>query len=225
MSDSTEQISFVEGEFAENPEPRVPCILLLDTSGSMRGQPIMELNTGIKRLKDELITDKLASKRVELSIINFGPPQVLVDWYTADMFQPPELEAANDTPMGAAIELAIQRVEDRKQVYRQQGIAYYRPWIWLVSDGAPTDSWHNSANQVRVGEEARKFAFFAVGVENANMEILSKISTRQPVKLKGLRFSDMFIWLSKSMSQISHSQTSDEIKLLPPSTPQGWATV
>jgi uncharacterized protein YegL len=225
MSEFTEQIPFIEGEFADNPEPRVPCILLLDTSGSMRGQPIMELNTGIARLKDELVTDRLASKRVELSIINFGPPQILVDWYTADMFQPPVLEAANDTPMGAAIELAIQRVEDRKQIYKQQGIAYYRPWIWLVSDGAPTDSWYMGAKKVKEGEEARKFAFFAVGVENANMEILSKIATRQPLKLKGLRFSDMFVWLSKSMSQISHSQINDEIKLLPPATPQGWATL
>jgi uncharacterized protein YegL len=225
MSEFSEQIPFIEGEFAENPEPRCPCLLLLDTSGSMRGQPIRELNAGIKAFKDELVADSLASKRVDLSIISFGPPQVLSDWRTVDMFQPPILEAANDTPMGAAIELAIQQVEDRKQVYKQQGIAYYRPWIWLLSDGAPTDSWHRSAIKVREGEEARKFAFFAVGVENADMGILSKIATRQPLKLNGLRFRDMFVWLSKSMSQISHSQINDEIKLLNPATPKGWASL
>jgi uncharacterized protein YegL len=225
VSDYEDQVPFIEGEFADNPEPRCQCLLLLDTSASMQGQPIKQLNDGIITFKDELMADSLASKRVEICIINFGPPQVLNDWHTVDMFTPPVLEAANDTPMGAAIELAIQKVEERKLVYKQQGIAYYRPWIWLVSDGAPTDAWQQSATKIKAGEEGRKFAFFAVGVENADMFILSKIATRQPLRLKGLRFRDMFVWLSGSMSQISSSQIDDQIKLLNPATPQGWASL
>ncbi|MCC7136615.1 MAG: hypothetical protein IT528_09535, partial [Nitrosomonas sp.] len=53
----TEQISFETTEFADNPEPRCPCLLLLDVSGSMQGQPIVELNAGLTTFKDELAAD------------------------------------------------------------------------------------------------------------------------------------------------------------------------
>src|SRR5580658_6352916 len=94
---STEQVPFGAGvEFADNPEPRCPCLLLLDTSGSMRGQPINELNAGIRLFRDELVADSMASKRVEIAIVGFGPVQVLSDFRTADAFDPPTLAATGD---------------------------------------------------------------------------------------------------------------------------------
>ena len=57
--------------FAENPEPRCPCLLLLDTSGSMAGQPITELNDGLREFYAELQGDSLAIKRVEVALISF----------------------------------------------------------------------------------------------------------------------------------------------------------
>ena len=67
-----DQIPFGTNDFAENPEPRCPCVLLLDVSGSMGGQPITELNSGMVTFKDELSADALASKRVEVSVVSFG---------------------------------------------------------------------------------------------------------------------------------------------------------
>src|SRR4051812_48126139 len=73
MTDVLEQVPFAAAEFADNPEPRCPCLLLLDTSGSMSGQPISQLNVGIEAFKQELLADTMAAKRVEVSIVSFGP--------------------------------------------------------------------------------------------------------------------------------------------------------
>ncbi|MBA3967146.1 MAG: hypothetical protein H0X47_15500, partial [Nitrospirales bacterium] len=69
----TDQIAFGTTEFADNPEPRCPCLLLLDISASMNGTPIAELNKGLITFKDELAADQLAMKRVEVAIVTFGP--------------------------------------------------------------------------------------------------------------------------------------------------------
>jgi uncharacterized protein YegL len=81
----TEQIdvAFDAMEFAENPEPRVPVVLLIDKSGSMNGKPIEELNNGVKVLWREIQADTLAAKRAEISVIEFGPVRTVLEFATA----------------------------------------------------------------------------------------------------------------------------------------------
>jgi len=90
----TEKNSQLEAaiEFADNPEPRCPCVLLLDTSGSMQGAPIEALSQGLKVFKEDLCKDGLASRRVELAVVTFDSDvKVVQDFVTADQFQPPTL--------------------------------------------------------------------------------------------------------------------------------------
>lgn len=226
VSETTfEQVPFGGGDFAENPENRCPCILLLDTSGSMQGQPINELNAGLQQFREDLLSDPMAAKRVEVAVVTFGPVNVVSDFVSPDAFVVPHLVAASDTPMGAAIERALEMTAARKAQYLQFGVSYYRPWIFLITDGGPTDEWHRAAAQVKEGEAARKFQFYAVGVQGANIEILKQISVRQPLSLKALQFRELFSWLSNSLSAVSQSQLGEAVPLVNPATPEGWATV
>ena len=224
-ANSQELPAFGTDDFADNPEPRCPVVLLLDTSGSMRGTPIRELNAGVQLFRDELLSDALASKQVEVAIVGFGPVQVIQDFVTADYFNPPELRAEADTPMGSAIETALDLLQSRKDTYKANGIAYYRPWVFLITDGGPTDYWQTAAHRVKDGEAKKSFAFFCIGVEDARIDILSQISTRKPLQLKELRFRDLFLWLSSSLKSVSRSTPGDEVPLQNPTTPDGWASV
>jgi uncharacterized protein YegL len=217
-------IPFGHPDLASNPEPRCPCLLLLDTSGSMSGVPIAELNAGLEFFKRDLQADELALQRVELAIITFGPVQVHAEFQTTSNFVPPPLQAGGDTPMGEAIMRGLDLLEARKAVYKSAGISYFRPWVFLITDGGPTDMWHAAASRVHIGERDKSFAFFAVGVSSADMQTLAQICSpeRPPLSLSGLRFRDLFRWLSTSLGGVAKSQPGDIVTL---PSPLGWAAV
>lgn len=210
-------------EFVENPENRCPVVLLLDTSSSMSGEPIDELNRGVSIFKEEVLKDTKASLSVEVAIATFGPVQLVQDFVTIPEFNPPTLEANGLTPMGAAIEFGLDAIESRKEIYKANGIQYYRPWIFLITDGAPTDAWENAARRVREGEAEGKFCFFTVAVEGADMDTLKEINTveRPPILLNGLDFKSLFVWLSTSMKRVSSAKVGEMLAL----PPVGWGQV
>lgn len=143
-------------EFASNPEPRCAAVLLLDTSGSMSGQPIAELNAGLKEFEVALKGDRLISLRVEVAVITFGGSVRCLDvtgdgyretafdaaqaFVSAGYFVAPALTAEGDTPMGEAVQRGLALLRERKEIYKQNALDYYRPWVMLITDGRPTDS-------------------------------------------------------------------------------------
>jgi uncharacterized protein YegL len=200
-------------EFADNPEPRCPCVLVLDTSQSMAGEPIAALNRGLHVFREELRAVPLARKRVEVAIISFGAEvQVVQDFVTVDRFEPPVLEAEGETPLCTALLRALDLVEARKARYRANGVPYARPWVFLITDGMPQgeplETTREAVRRVRAAESSHKAAIYAVGVEAANRKLLARIAVRPPLQLDGLRFAELFAWLSASTARAA--VTSEE---------------
>lgn len=213
-------------EFAENPEPRCPCVLLLDTSGSMQGVALDSLNQGLQSFKEELTKNSLAARRVEVAVVTFDSHvNVVQDFVTADQFSPPMLTAQGLTSMGAGIHKTLDMIQERKAQYRANGIAYYRPWVFMITDGEPQGEFEDvveqAARRLQEDEARKRVAFFTVGVDNANMTRLTQIAVRTPLKLQGLNFVEMFVWLSASMSAVSHSKVDEQVAL----PPIGWGSV
>jgi uncharacterized protein YegL len=206
-------------EFADNPEPRCPCVLLLDTSASMTGEPIRALQEGIRAFKEHIMQDALAAKRVDVAIVTFDSAvNVVQDFVTVDHFNPPNFSQLGPrTIMSAGISRALELVKARKVQYGESGIQYYRPWVFMITDGAPTEAEseiNNAVEQIRSAEATKQISFWAVGTDTANMDVLRKISTaRGPVKLNGLDFRSMFEWLSSSMKRVSVSRAGEQVPL------------
>lgn len=215
MIDEKQKINTIPHvEFADNVNERTPCVLVLDCSGSMRGEPIKQLNAGLSALEKELKEDIDASSRVQILIIKaFGKDETSIsaDWTDAMNFVAPTMDAGGLTPLGKAMELALKKIEDQKCLYDSWGITSKRPWIFLISDGEPTDyGWEESAKICRYAQKNKKVVIHAIGTQGANLDKLAKFSLLPPKRLTGLKFTEFFLWLSRSVSCISKATPNAE---------------
>ena len=210
----------VEDDLITNPTPRVPVCLCLDTSGSMGGSmgksPIDELNEGVRAFIQSVLDDDTAKNSAEIAIVTFGGDiQVPMEFGSVTSVEAPSLGACGGTPMGEAVEVALEKLAKRKSDYANAGVDYFQPWLVLMTDGAPTDDIEKATRQVAELVERRKLSVFAIGIgESADMNILAKFSpNRPPLRLKGLEFPAFFEWLSKSVSQVSNSVPGQAVQL------------
>ena len=212
-------------DLIDNPSPRCACILVLDTSGSMSGDPINQLNSGVHEFISSVQKDDLAKYSVELAILTAGMSieEVMPFTIAKNIDYNSHFEANSLTPLGGAVEQALRMLEERKEEYRQTGTPYYQPWLVLISDGAPTDHWQYVAQKAKDLCNNKKLVSLAVGVNNADMSILSEFSNRPALKLQGLNFKDFFEWLSASMSRVSGSGSTAATVNLPPVN--SWASI
>lgn len=205
--------------FMNNTDQRLPCVLLIDSSGSMSGRPVDELNSGLRLLEEELKKDDISSQRVQLLVVTFGGyAKVVTDWTDAIDFSAPQITANGMSPMGEAVQFGLAKLEEQKVRYRLNGIAYNRPWMFLMTDGEPTDdNWQQAAVQCKEAQQAGKLDFFGIAIgKNADLAKLAQFSTRNLARLDGLKFREMFIWLSRSTSSASKAAHGTSVELLPP---------
>mgnify|MGYP002628276419 CR=1 FL=1 len=212
-------------ELVENPTARLPVCLVLDTSASMTGSPINELQEGVNIFFQELLGDEVAKYSAEVAIVTFGGQvEMPVDFAAVTSQTVPSLKAGGMTPMGEAVEKALELLDTRKDEYKRAGVDYYQPWLVLMTDGSPTDSIAQASQLVDQLSKDKKLAVFAIGVGNdADMNELGKLSGgRGALKLNGLEFNKFFLWLSASVARVSQSVPGNKVDLDPVSA---WASV
>ena len=235
-------------DLVNNPTPRVPVCLCLDTSGSMNqiiggdveatGEQfyedgkmwdivtggitaIEELTEGVKAFYDELRNDEVAQYSAEICIVTFGGlnAELIADFANIDR-QPEltQLKASGDTPMGEAVNLALDCLENRKREYQDKGVDYYQPWLVLMTDGAPNGDPNELERAIKRTVEmvnSKKLTIFPIGIGSvADIDTLSRFSPhRMPLHLLEMRFKEFFQWLSQSVARTSMSMPGEKIKL------------
>lgn len=215
-----------ENDMVDNPTPRVPVCLCLDTSGSMSGMPIDELNEGVRLFYEAIQSDEASMYSAEISIVTFGGnAECQVEFSTLESRIAPCFCAEGGTPMGEAVNMALDMLEARKAKYREHGIDYYQPWLVLMTDGEPNGSdsdMQRAIHRTRKMIYDRKLTIFPIGIgPNADMKVLENFSpNRAPVKLQGLKFREFFEWLSQSVSTTSVSILGESVSL---GSIAGWA--
>lgn len=208
-----------ENDLIDNPTARVPICLVLDTSISMDGEPILELNKGVQMFFSALRSDEIAQYSAEVSIVTFGGEAIkLLDFDNINNQQEPHLTVNGLTPMGEGVTLALDLLEERKKEYSNAGVDYYQPWMVLMTDGGPNGNsaiFSNAVKRTCQLVSSRKLTIFPIGIGgDADMETLSKFSpSRPPLKLKGLNFDEFFEWLSQSVSKVSQSTPGEKVEL------------
>ena len=224
-NDSLRRISLKD--LADNPSNRLPVVLCLDISGSMKGDPIRELNAGIRLFIQAVREDPFASASVELLVVTFADKAKLeTDFMAVDSIQWAEATATGGhTDLGGGVILSLDKLNERKNLYQTLGIDYFQPWLVLMTDGIPTTETHRTASVRTLElEGAGKLTVFPIGIgDKANLTVLKNFSKKNdPLRLGGLKFREFFQWLSRSVAVVSASRPGEKTKL-PPIT--GWTEV
>lgn len=223
-SDRIPQTDFSEHsdtEFAQNPEPRCPCVLVLDVSGSMSGPRMDTLNQSLLDFKQQISADHLTTLRAEIAIIAFSDQARVAQAFTpAADFNPPVLSVEGGTKMGNALVKALDMVEDRKAQYKLNGISYFRPIIMLITDGSPEhdtqEEIQTATQRVLAAENDRSASIFSFGIDDhADIRMISSMMPphRPAIHLRTQHLSGLFQWLSASVTAVSSSQPGERLSL------------
>lgn len=180
---------------------RLPVYLLLDTSGSMYGEPMEAVRNGLETLVATLQQDPYALETAHLSIITFASDAKQTTPLTdVTSFQMPVLEARGQTSLGEALELLAERVDAEVAKTTPEKKGDWKPLVFIMTDGAPTDKIDDGIEALR----ARNFGMVvacAAG-DKANIPVL-KLITEHVVRLDTMdsdAIKAFFKWVSASVS-------------------------
>ena len=246
-------------DLVNNPMTRLPVCLCLDVSDSMnrvvRGETkntdrkvfsdgqewtvvtggitaIDDMVEGVRLFFDNLRKDEIARYSAEICVVTFGgnSAKLIFDFANLDRQPPlPNFEADGETPMGEAVNIALDCLETRKQEYKDAGDDYFQPWLVLMTDGSPNGSAAELERAIARTNDLinqRKLTIFPIGIgDDADMNVLRRFSPmRTPLRLKNMNFKGFFEWLGKSVQKTSASMPGEKTEL-DKSTIDEWATL
>ena len=209
----------------ESSEIFLPIVFLLDTSASMEGEGIRSLNQGIKNFKEQVSQSETAKSALDIAIVEFNTHgKVVQDFVPLPEMQCGEYKAAGDCNMGGGIDLAIDMAAKRREFYREKGIDCFKPWIFMISAGAPVDDIEKA--RARIFEEESKGAygnlrFWSLGVPGYNKDVLRSL-TKRCVDLEEIDFGSMFEFLDMETSSFPERPDLPTLKLDPDIIPTDW---
>lgn len=121
--------------------------------------------------------------------------------------------------MGAAINTALDMIQVRKERYKEAGIPYYRPWVMMITDGDPQGELflfvNDAAQRVKREVGNDRMVFFTVAVQGADITQLMRMGFHTPLRLDGLKFNELFVWLSRSMQAVTSEKGGGKFSFLP----------
>ncbi|MDR1776522.1 MAG: VWA domain-containing protein [Desulfovibrio sp.] len=204
---------------------KLPVYLLLDTSGSMMGEPIESVKNGIQVLISALRQDPYALETVFLSIITFdNEAKQVVPLTELTSFVPPDLIATGTTSLGGALSLLADKIETEVTKSTPEVKGDWKPLVFIMTDGVPTDDWLKGLTNLKKVRTGLIIAC-AAGA-NADTTILKQI-TEVVVQLDTADSSTIksfFKWVSASVStgsqKIDSGMEAETIKDLPPPPPE-----
>jgi uncharacterized protein YegL len=198
---------------------RLPVYILADCSGSMQGNPIESVKSGIRALRDELMGDPSAVECAYLSVITFDSnAQQLVPLTELAQFNPPDIRAGGTTAFGAALKLLMDCIDREVQKTTPEKKGDWKPLVFIFTDGAPTDRWDNHAADLKARKPGNVIAV-ACG-DQADADVL-KNTTETVLVMKEMTpdaFKAFFKWVSASIKQ-----TSQKIGATPAAPAEGVA--
>ncbi|MFD3521804.1 hypothetical protein [Streptomyces sp. NPDC058653] len=225
--------------FGTGYDERQPVVLLLDTSASM-GRPeehprIDELNGALTRWFDGIRAQERLRTRVEVCLITFDSavrvydpgPGRLVPFGEADTgrlfvpvdsLHPPTLRAEGLTRLTEAVERAIELARARYRALQDQRVPVRRPFLWVLTDGAPSDAQGRpldakalagTAEQVRRGEESGEWIFQLIGVRGADLPMLRVLAPKATSTLGEVDFVRILELVFQSTDDSSPNQDAD----------------
>ena len=212
-----------EAEFERNAEERCAVVLVLDISGSMIGEPIRLLNEAVNKFHQNLLEDPLIAIKVDVGMVMFNHNVSYHDFINATEFQPPTMQPSGGTVLSFPLNIALDMIAKRKDVYRINGISYHRPWIVLITDGYPEHDkeadLESAGKRVRAADANKECSLFTITCgtanETAGAMLKDKITPpgKPPKKTTEANFSELFNWLSNSMAAVSQSSPTDQVRL------------
>lgn len=190
------------------------CVLVTDHSVSLtRNNAIGKLNQGLITFKQQCCDDPELRKALDIAHVTFSTDvQVLQEFAPIDQMTVHTLTAEGNTSMGAALNAAADMIEQRKDVYRQLGTPYHRPWIFLITDGEPNDNYGPAFQRMKELQAQNKLEIWAIGVPGYDRQTLLSLTPRVIELDDTLNFAGLFEWLSNSLSVRSSSRPETAVQ-------------